>query len=117
MDLAQCGLRRSEGQLQQYKDLGCGKDVVLENCSYYKYKLAQNPKSTTWQNKFDNEKCKDVLNAHKENVLNQIYNEYTDIDRQRIEKESKYQRNKMLFIGGMVILSVLGIILSRQKKP
>ena len=115
MNLAQCGLLRSQGKMEAYKHLGCGSNVPLENCMYYQYKLKQNPNDKSWQTLMDNSKCKDVLNENLNQTLGGVYDTYSALDKQRIEAESKYQRNKKLFIGGMVFLTVVGILLIRKK--
>jgi hypothetical protein len=115
MNLAQCGLLRSQGKMEAYKDLGCGSNVPLENCMYYQYKLKQTPNDKSLQNLMDNAKCKDVLNQNLNQTLGGVYNIYSELDKQRIETDSKYQRNKKLFFGGMVFLVVVGILLVRKK--
>jgi hypothetical protein len=115
MNFAQCGLLRKEGKMDLYKGLGCGGNVPLENCAYYQYKLKQTPNDKSLQNLMDNDKCKDVLNQNLNQTLGGVYETYSALDKQRIEAESKYQRNKKLFIGGMVFLTVVGILLIRKK--
>jgi len=115
MELVQCGLRRNRGQMEAYKDLGCGSNVPLENCMYYQYKLKQTPNDKSWQTLMDNSKCKDVLNENLNQTLGGVYDIYSALDKQRIEAESKYERNKKLFFGGMVFLVVVGILLARNK--
>lgn len=115
MDLAECGLKRSEGKMQQYKDLGCGANIPLENCMYYQYKLKQNPNDIGVQSLISNNKCDDLLKENLNEAVKGFYDTYTSIDKQRIESESKYQRNVKIFIGGMVFLTVIGIFLIRKK--
>lgn len=115
MNLAQCGLRRSEGKMEQYNVLGCGNNVPLENCMYYQYKLKQNPNDGNFKTLSNNAKCDDVLKAYSTETLEGVYNIYSELDKQRIEAESKYQRNIKLFLGGMVFLAVVGILLVRKK--
>jgi hypothetical protein len=115
MDLAQCGLKRDAGLMQEYEKYGCGKNVTLENCLYYKYRLKQNPKDSKFMTLSDNAKCDDVLKAYLTETVGGVYNTYSALDKQRIEAESKYERNKKLFFGGMVFLVVVGIFLVRKK--
>jgi hypothetical protein len=115
MDLAQCGLKRDTGLMQEYEKYGCGKNVTLENCLYYKYRLKQNPNDTKFKTLADNAKCDDVLKAYSTETLGGVYDTYSTLDKQRIEAESKYERNKKLFFGGMVFLVVVGILLVRKK--
>ena len=116
MDLAQCGLKRDAGLMQEYEKYGCGKNVTLENCLYYKYRLKQNPNDTKFKILSNNAKCDDVLKAYSTEALEGVYDTYSQIDKKRIETESKYERNKKIFIGGMVLLVVLGIFLTRKAK-
>jgi len=115
MDLAQCGLKRDAGLMQEYEKYGCGKNVTLENCLYYKYKLKQNPNDSKFKTLSDNAKCDDVLKAYLTETVGGVYDTYSTLDKQRIEAESKYERNKKLFFGGMVFLVVVGIFLVRKK--
>ena len=115
MDLAQCGLKRDVGLMQEYEKYGCGKNVTLENCLYYKYKLKQNPKDDKFKNLSEGAKCEDVLKTYSTETVGGIYDTYSNLDKQRIETESKYERNKKLFFGGMVFLVVVGIFLVRKK--
>ena len=115
MDLAQCGLKRDAGLMQEYEKYGCGKNVTLENCLYYKYRLKQNPNDTKFKTLADNAKCDDVLKAYLTETVGGVYDTYSTLDKKRIEAESKYERNKKLFFGGMVFLVVVGILLVRKK--
>ena len=115
LDLAQCGLKRDNNQMQQYNDLGCGKNIELENCLYYKYKLEQNPNDSIWQKKIDNSKCNDVFVNDKNNEVGAIYGTYSDIDKSRIEADTKFQTKKRIFLGAMVFLSVVGILIINKK--
>jgi hypothetical protein len=115
MDLAQCGLKRDAGLMQEYEKYGCGKNVTLENCLYYKYKLKQNPKDSKFKTLSDNAKCDDVLKAYLTETVGGVYDTYSTLDKKRIEAESKYERNKKLFFSGMVFLVVVGIFLVRKK--
>jgi hypothetical protein len=115
MDLALCGLRRSEGKMEQYNVLGCGSNVPLENCMYYQYRLKQNPTDKSRQNIMNSNNCDDVLKAYVTETLGGVYDTYSALDKQRIEAESKYERNKKIFFGGMVFLVVVGILLIRKK--
>lgn len=115
MDFAHCGLKRDAGLMQQYKDLGCGKDIPLENCLYYQYRLRQNPNDKSWQAKLDKENCKKKLTEYIQDTVKGVYNTYSELDKERIESESKYQRNQKVFFGGMVFLLVVGIFLIKKK--
>lgn len=115
MDLALCGLKRSINQMQQYKDLGCGTNVPLENCMYYQYRIKQNPNDKSWQTLMDSNNCKDILANNLSATVGGVIETYSDYDKKRIETESKYERNKKIFIGGMVFLTVIGIFVIRKK--
>ena len=116
MDLAQCGSIRHSGKMQQYQDLKCGTNVPLENCLFYQYKVKQDPNNSNWKFIMNNSKCEDILKQYQNSAFDEVYGTYSDIDKKRIETESKYQRNKKIFIGGMVLLVVLGIVLTKKLK-
>ena len=115
MDLAQCGLKRDVGLMQEYEKYGCGKNVILENCLYYKYKLKQNPNDAKFITLMNNAKCDEILKTYLTETIGGVYDTYSALDKQRIETESKYERNKKIFIGGMVFLTVIGIFIIRKK--
>lgn len=115
MELVQCGLRRSTGQMELYNALGCGGNIPLENCMYYQYKLKQNPNDKSLQNLMDNNNCKDILTQNLNDTIGKVYDTYSALDKQRIEAESRYERNKKIFLGGMVFLTVIGFFLIKKK--
>ena len=115
MDLALCGQLKYEGRIKEYDTIKCGSNVALENCSYYKYILKKYPNNQFWQDKMNANKCSDVLSGNLAETISEIYGTYSSLDKQRIEKESKYQRNKKIFFGGMVFITVIGIFLIKKK--
>jgi hypothetical protein len=114
MDLVLCGQLRDSGRMNEYDAIKCGSNVPLENCSFYQYKLKQNPNDKGLQSKMSDNKCADVLSGRFTETIKGVYDTYTTLDRLRIEEESKYQRNKKVFIGGMVLLVVLGLIIVKK---
>lgn len=115
MDYNKCGLLGNTGSAQLYKDFGCGADKELENCSYYQYKLQQNPNDKNFKALMNNFKCAELLNAKANEAVADAFDIYSGYDKTRIEAESKYQRNLRIFIAGMVFISVVGIFVTRKK--
>jgi hypothetical protein len=114
MNYNKCGLLGNTGSVQLYKDFGCGANKELENCSYYQYKLQQNPNDKSFQALMNNFKCTDLLTAKANETVTDILNTYSDYDKTRIEAESKYQRNMRIFIAGIFFLTVVGVFATRK---
>lgn len=114
MDYNKCGLLGNTGSRQLYVDFGCGANRDLENCSYYQYKLQQNPKDKSFQALMTNFKCVDLLSAKANEAVEDVLTTYSGYDKTRIEAESKYQRNIRIFIAGMVFITVVGIFVARK---
>lgn len=114
MDSTLCGLLRDGGKMKEYKAMNCGDNVLLENCSFYNYRLKQNTNNRYWQGWMDDNNCENFLSSNLTKTVSGVYDTYSARDKQRIEEESKYQRNKKIFIGGMVLLTVLGIIIVKK---
>ena len=114
MDLVLCGQLRDSGRMNEYESIKCGSNVPLENCSFYQYKLKQSPNDKGLQSKMSDNKCTDVLSGKYTQSSKDVYDTFSTLDRLRIEEESKYQRNKKVFIGGMVLLAVLGLIIVKK---
>lgn len=116
MNLVECGLRKDNLQLLTYKEAGCGSNVPLENCSYYEYKMRQLPNEKKWEKLFENSNCKKVIGDYFNQTISDKYNVYTNIDKKRIDADYKYNRNKKIFVAGMTLIIVLGIIIIKNKK-
>lgn len=110
MDLALCGQLRNDGRMNEYDAINCGSNVPLENCSFYQYKLRQNPNDKGWQTKVNDNKCGDILSGRFTENIGAVYDTFSSLDKKRIQEESKHQRNKKVFIGAMVLLAALGLI-------
>jgi hypothetical protein len=63
----------------------------------------------------DNKNCKEILAENIQDTVEDIYDIYTGLDKNRIESESKYQRNQKIFFGGMFFLLVVGVFLIKKK--
>jgi hypothetical protein len=114
MDLVLCGQLRDSGRMKEYDAIKCGGNIPLENCSFYQYKLKQSPNDKGLQSKMSDNKCADVLSGRFTQNIGAVYDTFSALDKKRIEEESKYQRNKKVFIGGMVLLTVLGLIIVKK---
>lgn len=61
-------------------------------------------------------KCELVLAEEKANAVVKIADEYSEIDRQRIEAESKKERNKKILLSTIVLVGAMFLILKFSKK-
>ena len=115
----------------KYNDSGCGKDPLMEKClerELYIQNLQNNIYALNQQNKtvessawtkvleeetkkFSDLACNSKIQENRNIVLGEKINKYTELDKQRIEAESKYEANKKIFIGGSFLLVAIAIIL------
>jgi hypothetical protein len=61
---------------------------------------------------FNNYGCTAILETERQKDLAQVKEKYADIDENRINTESTYERNKRIFFAGMILLTALGIIIT-----
>lgn len=118
-----------------YVKSGCGKDKLMEECSYLE-KYLQNTRMSiesslkkndviqaeefqkimlNSQKKFNDLNCSKKLLEINKAVLDKTINKYTEFDKERIEAESKYQRNKRMFLGASVLLISLTMLILSKK--
>jgi len=64
---------------------------------------------------FINYNCVAEVEASRQEVVGAIASEYGSYDKQRIEAESIYERNKRVFIGGVVLIFGLALIMTFKK--
>lgn len=115
---------------KQYADGGCGADPLLEECKWRELYLSNVRNAITvggQQNnilnvqldskilqdetkKFNDLGCSAKINEQKSGALQEKIQEYSALDKERIEAESKYEARKKIFIGGSVILIGLALI-------
>jgi hypothetical protein len=121
--------------LQQYLDLGCGKDLMAEKCVYTDSQIKsltstitsiyQQPKYNT-KELISPESLKVKLNEHKlffdtngcakkiEEVASietsKVINQFTALDTARITADTTYQVQQKVFFGGLVLVAGLVIL-------
>lgn len=121
---------------KEYADGGCGADPLLEECKYrelYLSTIRNDIFVSSQQNKIDyvqatskvleaeNKKFNDLgcsakINEQKSGALQEKIKEYSALDKERIEAESKYEARKKIFIGSSVILIGLALIVVLQSE-
>ena len=63
-----------------------------------------------YKNKYSQNKCADVFKNYIATNQENIYNSVTQADKERIESQSKKERNQRLFIGVAVLVVAIGMI-------
>lgn len=121
---------------KEYADGGCGADPLLEECKWRELYLSnvRNAISVASQQnnigyveatskvleaenkKFNDLGCSAKINEQKSGALQEKIKEYSALDKERIEAESKYEARKKIFIGGSVILIGLALIVVLQSE-
>jgi hypothetical protein len=64
---------------------------------------------------FINYNCVAEVEASRQEVVGSIASEFSAYDKKRIEAESIYERNKRVFIGGVILIFGLGLIMTFKK--
>ena len=64
---------------------------------------------------FINYNCVAEVEASRQEVVGSIASEFSTYDKKRIEAESIYERNKRVFIGGVILIFGLGLIMTFKK--
>jgi len=59
--------------------------------------------------------CISEVEASRQEVVGNIFSEYSSYDKKRIEAESIYERNKRIFFGGVVLIFGLTLIMTLTK--
>lgn len=65
-----------------------------------------------WFNKFG---CENILSAQKGKIVNGLVNQYSEIDKQRIEAQSNQQKKALLFLGVSIFLTAIGLLIFKKK--
>ena len=65
---------------------------------------------------FNKYNCVQEIETQRQEVLGKTISEYSQLDKERIEKESIYERNQRIFFGGLVLVGGLIIITMFNKK-
>jgi hypothetical protein len=64
---------------------------------------------------FINYNCVAEVEASRQEVVGSIASEFSTYDKERIEADSIYERNKRVFIGGVILIFGLGLIMTFKK--
>lgn len=67
------------------------------------------------KNEYNNNGCISEVESSRQEVVGAIISEYSSYDKQRIEAESIYERNKRVFFGGVVLIFGLALIMTLKK--
>lgn len=60
--------------------------------------------------------CEKTLSTEKAGQINEIVDQYTMTDKERIEADSKKQRNIRILIGASILVTALGILIYKTRK-
>ena len=67
------------------------------------------------KNEYNNNNCISEVESSRQEVVGAIVSEYSSYDKQRIEAESIYERNKRVFFGAVVLIFGLALIMTLKK--
>jgi hypothetical protein len=121
---------------KQYADKGCGKDALMEKClerEAYLTNLRESINAKAQQGNFtfvegftkilDVEKqkfsdlgCQKKIEENRRVAVLETIDKYSELDKQRIESDNKYQVKFRIFMGASVLLIVVTTILLLSKK-
>jgi hypothetical protein len=121
---------------KQYAEKGCGKDPLMEKCverelviQNLQNRISQlnqqnnTVESSAWfkvlqeeTKKFSDLGCNAKIQESRNSVLGEKIDKYNELDKQRIEAESKYQAKKKIFIGASFILVAVALVLILKKE-
>lgn len=121
---------------KKYDASPCGKDPETENCIALQAQIVSLRSSITYflntkdfegaenlkaqldslNKQFDKSKCGDKVSAFRADVIDKITDAYSEMDKKRIEEESKYRAKQRIFYGGLVVLGAVLIVTMFGKK-
>ena len=120
-----------KGLKDKYTSVGCGQDPLMEKClerELYIRNLQNNISEKTQQNNsgeanawiqvlaketkaFNDLGCSAKIQQSKNTILEGKLSEYTALDKERIEAESKYEANKKIFTSVSFLLVVVALLI------
>jgi hypothetical protein len=124
-------------QKKEYADKGCGKDVLMEKCLEREAFLTSTRNNISSRNqagnlntieswnkilteetkKFQDLGCPKKIEENRQVAVSKTIDKYSELDKKRIEAESKYQQKIRIFMGATVLIIVLTtIFLFKTKK-
>jgi hypothetical protein len=65
---------------------------------------------------FEDSKCGDKVSAFRADEIDKITDAYSEMDKKRIEEESKYRAKQRIFYGALVVLGAVFIVTMFGKK-
>jgi len=126
-----------DSKKKEYAEKGCGKDVLMEKClerEAYLTNLRESINAKAQQGnftfvegfskvlseetqKFSDLGCQKKIEENRQVAVSKSIDKYSELDKERIEAESKYQQRVRIFIGASVLLIALTtIFLLKTKK-
>lgn len=131
-----------DGLVQQYNSVGCGVDIIMDRClyitnrvsfleteiAYYTQKILQDNRVEGKLNQYNAEltnlkkealglNCIAKVEQSRQKIVSGIVNTFSEIDKARIETQSKAEANKRVIIGAAILIgAVVLIILFAPKK-
>lgn len=121
---------------KKYDASPCGKNPETENCIALQARIVSLRSSITYflntkdfqgaenlkkqldslNKEFEDSKCGDKVSAFRADVIDKITDAYSEMDKKRIEEESKYRAKQRIFYGGLVVLGAVLIVTMFGKK-
>jgi hypothetical protein len=116
-----------------YSDGGCGKDILMEKCLELEATLTNIREKESIDNQqrdsfsygytiasikknFTSLGCEKKIEESRQVVVGNVINKYSELDKQRIEADSKYQLKIRIFIGASVLLVGLALMITSKRK-
>lgn len=69
-----------------------------------------------YRKEFNDNNCTKIIEQYRQQELGDVASKFQELDKRRIEEESKYVRNQRIFFGGLILLGGLVIITLFGKK-
>lgn len=121
---------------KKYSDEGCGKDILMEKClerENYINQIRETISVKTQQgnlnytdamskvlfeekNKFSKLGCEKKIEQSRQVAVADTVNKYSELDKQRIEADSKYQVKVRVFMGASIFLIGLTVMIILKRK-
>jgi hypothetical protein len=121
---------------KKYDASTCGKDVVRDKCialqermgvmrstiAYFysvndnEYAIKRTADLEALKKQFDESKCEAKIGDFRAEVINTIIDVYSEMDKKRIEEQSKYQAKQKIFFGFLVFCGAILIVTMFGKK-
>lgn len=69
-----------------------------------------------YKKKFEASKCAEIIGQLRTEAISGIYDVYSEMDKERIETESKYRAKQKIFFGGVIFMGAVLIVTMFGKK-